>query len=78
MNNQKLIDTTQENFKNDEFLKVVNKNDIELWEKNIRNLLKQNNLSQNKSNDISNLIIDNLDKKRFDRILESTIFKKSS
>ena len=63
---------------NDEFLKVVNKNDIELWEKNIRNLLKQNNLSQNKSNDISNLIIDNLDKKRFDRILESTIFKKSS
>ena len=63
---------------NDEFLKVINKNDIELWEKNIRNLLKQNNLYENKPVEIEDLIVENLDKERFDKILESTIFKKPS
>lgn len=63
---------------NDEFLKVINKNDIELWEKNIRNLLKQNNLYENKPVEIEDLIVENLDKERFDKILESAIFKKPS
>lgn len=59
------------------FLKVVNKNDSDLWENNIRNLLLQNNLYENKSFSIENLIFEKLDKERFDKILESTIFKKS-
>ena len=61
----------------DEFLKVVSENEIELWEKNIRNLLNQNNLYENKSRELENLIVKNLDKNRFDKILESTIFEKS-
>jgi len=60
-----------------EFLKVVSENEIELWEKNIRNLLNQNNLYENKSRELENLIVKNLDKNRFDKILESTIFEKS-
>lgn len=63
---------------NNEFLKVINKNDIELWEKKIRNLLKQNTLYENKNVEKEDLIVENLDKKRFDKILESTIFKKPS
>ena len=60
------------------FLNVVKKNEINLWDKKIRNLLKDNKFYENKSEEIEIFVSENLDKKKFDTALESLIFDEVS
>jgi len=60
------------------FLNVVKKNEINLWDKKIRSLLKENKFYENKSKEIEIFVSENLDKKKFDTALESFIFDEVS